>query len=37
MIPEYDVGYFFAFNAECQETPACQITPEFRQRQRPSR
>jgi hypothetical protein len=25
------MGYFFAFNAECQETTACQIISEFRQ------
>ena len=30
MLPEHDMGYFFAFNAECYETSACQIVPEFR-------
>ncbi len=30
MFPEYDMGYFFVFNAECYETSACQIIPEFR-------
>jgi CubicO group peptidase (beta-lactamase class C family) len=32
LLPEYDMGYFFAFNAECYETSACQIAPEFRRR-----
>jgi CubicO group peptidase (beta-lactamase class C family) len=31
MFPEHDMGYFFTFNAECYETSACQIVPEFRQ------
>lgn len=30
MLLERDVGYFFSFNAECLETSACQIIPEFR-------
>jgi CubicO group peptidase (beta-lactamase class C family) len=31
MFPEHDMGYFFAFNAECYETSACRIVSEFRQ------
>jgi CubicO group peptidase (beta-lactamase class C family) len=27
---EQDAGYFFSFNAECLETSACHIIPEFR-------
>jgi CubicO group peptidase (beta-lactamase class C family) len=30
MLPEYNAGYFFSFNAECLETSACQIVMEFR-------
>jgi len=30
LFPEHDMGYFFAFNAECNATTACQIVPEFR-------
>jgi len=30
LLPEYNAGYFFSFNAECYETSACQIIPEFR-------
>jgi CubicO group peptidase (beta-lactamase class C family) len=31
IFPDYDMGYFFCFNAWCYETSACQIIPEFRQ------
>jgi CubicO group peptidase (beta-lactamase class C family) len=31
MYPEHDVGYFFAFNAECYLSSACDIVPEFRE------
>ena len=30
LLPELDAGYFFSFNAECLETSACQIIPDFR-------
>jgi hypothetical protein len=30
LLPEHNAGYFFAFNAECYETSACQIISEFR-------
>jgi CubicO group peptidase (beta-lactamase class C family) len=30
MLPEYNAGYFFSFNAECLDTSACQIVSEFR-------
>ena len=31
MLPEYNAGYFFSFNAECLDTSACQIVTEFRE------
>jgi CubicO group peptidase (beta-lactamase class C family) len=31
LLPEHDMGYFFAFNEECYQTSACQILSEFRQ------
>ena len=31
ILPEHDIGCFFAFNAECYEKTACQIVSEFRQ------
>ena len=30
MFPAHRAGYFFAFNAECLESSACDIIPEFR-------
>jgi CubicO group peptidase (beta-lactamase class C family) len=30
LLPEHNAGYFFSFNAECLDTSACQIIPEFR-------
>ena len=30
LIPERDVGYFFAFNLECLDSSACEMIPEFR-------
>jgi CubicO group peptidase (beta-lactamase class C family) len=30
LIPEQDVGYFFAFNLECLDSSACEMIPEFR-------
>lgn len=30
LLPEHNAGYFFSFNAECLDTSACQIVPEFR-------
>jgi CubicO group peptidase (beta-lactamase class C family) len=31
LLPEHNMGYFFAFNEECYQTSACQILFEFRQ------
>lgn len=31
LLPEHNAGYFFSFNAECIETSACQIIPEYRE------
>jgi len=31
ILPKHNIGYFFSFNAECHQTTACQIIPEFRQ------
>ncbi|MBN1875473.1 MAG: serine hydrolase [Anaerolineae bacterium] len=30
LLPDYDMGYFFSFNAECDQTSACNIIPAFR-------
>ncbi len=30
LLPEHDMGYFFAFNEECYLTSACDIIPRFR-------
>jgi CubicO group peptidase (beta-lactamase class C family) len=30
LLPEHGAGYFFSFNAECNETAACEIISEFR-------
>ena len=30
LIPERDMGYFFAFNLECLDSSACEMIPEFR-------
>ena len=30
LLPEYNMGYFFSFSAECYQTPACDIIPAFR-------
>lgn len=31
LLPEHDLGYFFSFNLECMDSPACDIIPTFRQ------
>jgi len=31
LLPNYDLGYFISFNAECYETSACKIITDFRQ------
>jgi CubicO group peptidase (beta-lactamase class C family) len=31
LLPEHDLGYFFSFNEECNETIACEIIGEFRE------
>jgi len=30
LLPEYGLGYFFSFNAECINSDACEIIPAFR-------
>jgi hypothetical protein len=30
LLPDHDLGYFFAFNEECYLTSACEVVSDFR-------